>query len=145
MTRLDLDKLAAAKLWLVSAPTGGAAGDSPRDLPYLAHALYALVPVACADVPRISCDERWRAYVNPTWLAESDVPEIAREVGHVVWHLLSDHTGRARDQHVDATTSRFWTDASDATIAQLLRDGDLCPPELRGPDELGLPTHLSAE
>jgi predicted metal-dependent peptidase len=145
MTRLDLDKLAAAKLWLVSAPTGEADGGSPRDLPYLAHALYALVPVACAEVPRISCDERWRVYVNPGWLAESDVPEIARELAHVVWHLLSDHTGRARDQHVDATTSKVWTDASDATIAELLRDGDLCPPDLRGPHELSLPTDRSSE
>jgi predicted metal-dependent peptidase len=145
MTSLDLDKIAAAKLWLISAPAGAAGAGSPRDLPYLAHALYALVPVACAEVPKVSCDERWRVYLNPAWLAESDVPTIARELGHVVWHLLSDHTERARDQHVDATTSKAWTDASDATIARLLQDGDLCPPELRGAEALDLRDNLSAE
>ena len=41
---MDLDRLAAAKLWLVSAPVAPGL-DGPRDLPYLAHALYALVPV----------------------------------------------------------------------------------------------------
>ena len=42
---LDLDKLAAAKLWLISESTGSStAADTPRDQPYLAHALYALVP-----------------------------------------------------------------------------------------------------
>ena len=145
MNRLELDKLAAAKLWLISAPSDQPGDTAPRDLPYLAHALFALVPVACADVTRVSCDERWRVYVNPGWLAETDVPGIARELGHVVWHLLSDHTGRARDQHVDATTSTAWTTAGDATIAELLRDGDLCPPQLLGPSELSLPASRSAE
>ena len=40
---LDLDKLAAAKLWLISESTNPTVPDGPRDQPYLAHALYALV------------------------------------------------------------------------------------------------------
>ena len=143
---LDLDKLAAAKLWLISESTGSStAADTPRDQPYLAHALYALVPVAAPSVPRLTCDERWRVYVNPDWLTSASVPEIGRELAHVTWHLLLDHAGRARDQHVDSTTSKAWTDASDATVAYTLADGGLCPATLASADDLDLPDNRSAE
>lgn len=39
---LNLQKLSAAKLWLISTPVAARDMDAPRDLPYLAHALLAL-------------------------------------------------------------------------------------------------------
>jgi predicted metal-dependent peptidase len=145
---MDLDKLAAAKLWLISPPPDHGPGGStepPRDLPYLAHALYALVPVACADVPTISADEHWRAYINPDWLTAAAVPEAAAELAHLVWHLLADHTDRARDQHVDATTVEQWTQAADATLAHTLAADRLGPTRLRPARDFGLPPGRSAE
>jgi len=149
---MDLDKLAAAKLWLISAAPGGQPGrqpggatEQPRDLPYLAHALYALIPVACPEVPTISADERWRAYVNPDWLTAAEVREVAAELAHLVWHLLADHADRARDQHVDATTTEQWTQAADATVAHTLAPDRLAPPAVRPARELGLPPSRSAE
>jgi predicted metal-dependent peptidase len=141
---LDLDKLAAAKLWLISEPVAPSPS-GPRDQPYLAHALYALVPVAEPAVPRITCDERWRVYVNPDWLTTTDVPDVARELAHVTWHLLLEHADRARDQHVDATTSRAWTEASDATVAHTLGHDGLCPSDLPSAVDLELPPGRSAE
>ena len=93
---IDLDRLAAAKLWLISTPaTPGP--DAPRDLPYLAHALYALVPVESPDVPRATVDEHWRVYINPTWLSAATVPDVARELAHLLLELLHAHRhlGRA--------------------------------------------------
>ena len=90
---MDDRKLTAAKLWLVSSPADGAgrrSADRPRDLPYLSHALYALVTVPAPEVPTMTCDQWWRVYVNPGWLATASVPDVARELAHVVWHLLSD-------------------------------------------------------
>lgn len=143
---LDLDKLAAAKLWLISEPNGAVVGStSPRHQPYLAHALYALVPVAEPAVPRLTCDERWRLYVNPDWLMVSAVPDIARELAHVTWHLLLEHADRARDQQVDATTSKAWTEASDATVSHTLDAEDLRPTDLPTAETLRLPTGRSAE
>lgn len=141
---LDLDRLAAAKLWLVSA-ADGAGADTPRGLPYLAHALYALVAVPCADVPRATVDERWRLYVNPGWLAASSVSEIGRELAHLVWHLLTDHATRARDLGVRRDTAGAWRDAADVTVHSTLLPDLLVPTGLPSARELRLPPGRSAE
>lgn len=134
---MNRDRLAAAKLWLVSEPTA--------DLPYLAHALFALVPVASPEVPTMSVDERWRLYVNDDWLSVAEVPEVARELAHLVWHLLAEHADRAHDLRVDATTAAHWRDAGHATIADTLGDAGLGPAGLRSAAELGLPPGRSTE
>lgn len=138
------DKIAAAKLWLISESSRREL-DAPRDLPYLAAALYALVPVPNTDVARISCDEHWRVYLNPDWLTTATVPELGAELAHVTWHLLYEHADRARDLHVDASTAGSWTAAADAAVAQLLRTDGLAPPELPAAESLGLPEGRSAE
>ena len=145
---MDDRKLTAAKLWLVSPPPDGSGARSaqrPRDLPYLSHALYALVPVPAPDVPTMTCDEWWRVYVNEDWLAAASVPDVARELAHVVWHLLSDHTRRARSMGVDTSTAPAWTTATDATVAATLDPDELRPSRLRGAAELSLPPNRSAE
>lgn len=149
---LDLDKLAAAKLWLVSPPPASAAAsglapspDTPRDLPYLAHALYALIPIASFRVPRATCDERWRLSVNPDWLDAATVPEVGRELAHLIWHLLGDHAARARDQSVDTSTADSWHRASDAAIEHALRLDRVAPDGLATAADLHAPERLSAE
>jgi predicted metal-dependent peptidase len=137
-----LERLAAAKLWLISersAPGG------PAGMPYLAHALYALTPVLTPDVARMTCDEQWRVYVDPDWLDAAPVQEIAAELGHVTWHLLLDHAERARAVHVDASTATPWQQAADATVAHTLAPDGLAPPGLPTAGELSLPTGHSAE
>jgi predicted metal-dependent peptidase len=145
--RLDLDKLAAAKLWLVSpSPTGGApAVEGPRDLPYLAHALYALIPIASDKVPRATCDERWRVSINPDWLDTATVPQVGRELAHLVWHLLGDHAARARDQRVDTSTADAWHRAADAAIEHALRLDRVAPDHLTTAADLFARERLSAE
>lgn len=152
---LDLRALAAAKLWLISEPTAfaiqsttvttSAGGESPRGLPYLAHALYALIPVESDEVPRITCDEWWRIYVNPRWLAAAPVPEIGSELAHMTWHLLADHTARARDQGVDRSTAPAWCSAADLTVAHTLEPDQLRPQGLVTARDLHLLPGLSAE
>ena len=112
-------RLSAAKLWLISqATTPGA--DSPRDLPYLAHALYALDVVETTAVDGLSADVHWRVYANPIWVTDTDIPEIGRELAHLVWHLLMDHAGRARTMQVDPTTAEHWHRAAELTIHETL-------------------------
>ncbi|MEO6882303.1 MAG: VWA-like domain-containing protein [Mycobacteriaceae bacterium] len=146
---MDVQKLAAAKLWLISpAPAGPGRlprPDSPRDLPYLAHALYALITVASSDVARMTVDEWWRVYVNPDWLTRASTAEVGREVAHVSWHLLADHAGRARDQDVDRGTAEAWTTAADVSVAHTLAPDRLGPDQLPTAVDRGLPVGLSAE
>lgn len=142
---MNLEKLSAAKLWLISEPLPGAAKDGPRDLPYLAHALYALIPVENPEVERISCDRRWRIYIDPVWLTDASVREVAEELAHVCWHLLVDHAGRAHDQGVDRRSAEAWARASDATVSHTLEPDRIRPPRLVTAADLRLRPGLSAE
>lgn len=142
---LDLQKLAAAKLWLISAPPGPAADDSPRDLPYLSQALYALVPVESDRVEAMTCDEWWRIYVNHAWLDSASIPEVGRQLAHVTWHLLADHTARARDMDVDRSSASLWEAATDATISHTLTPDHLRPDGLKTASDLSVRAGLSAE
>jgi predicted metal-dependent peptidase len=136
------DRLAAAKLWLISASDGP---QGPRDLPYLAHAIYALIPVLSTEVARVSVDEHWRLYVNEQWAAEVPLQEFAAELVHLTWHLLYDHAGRARDMKVHAGTAQFWHSAADAAIEGSLRSTGLGLDAMACPGDLHLPEGLSAE
>lgn len=142
---LDLQKLAAAKLWLITAPPSSAAPDSPRDLPYLAEALYTLVAVESDAISRMSCDEGWRIYINPNWLRAAPVHDIGAELVHLLWHLLRDHSQRARSVGVDRATAAAWQNAADITIEYSLSGDALSPAHLPGASTFELDYGLSTE
>lgn len=142
---MNLEKLSAAKLWLISEPPHAANHDAPRDLPYLAHALYSLIPVPDSEVERLTCDRWWRVYINPGWLAESSVREVAAELAKVCWHLLADHAARARDQRVDRASSPAWAQATDAAVSHTLAPDQINPTRLVTAVDLRMPDGLSAE
>lgn len=113
MIEIDVaERLAAAKLWLVSQSAG--------NLPYLSTAVYSLVTVPTDRVARMSTDAYWRLYVNPMWVLATDVDAVAAEIAHQVWHLLADHAGRAMDCGVDAAGRDRWKMAADLTVAEVL-------------------------
>lgn len=142
---LDLQKLSAAKLWLISAPVAARDTNAPRDLPYLAHALYALIPVESAEVHRVTGDEWWRIYINPAWLDSATIPAAGAELAHLVWHLLADHAGRARDQDVDRSTAKAWNKATDATISHTLAPDAIRPDHLATAADFAMRPGLAAE
>ena len=72
--RSDLDKLAAAKLWLVSdRPTAGPPSRvtraACRTSPTRSTRSYRS---PSTEVETMTCDEHWRLYVNPDWLIAAD-------------------------------------------------------------------------
>jgi predicted metal-dependent peptidase len=136
------DRLAAAKLWLISDP--GESRAAVGDLPYLAHALYALVPVLTDDVATAAADDRWRLYVNPGWLGATSIEQVATEVVHLVWHLLQQHPERARDLRVGPGTAAAWRRAADVTVRRTLDDSGLRS-HLPTAQALSLPAGRSAE
>jgi predicted metal-dependent peptidase len=142
---INLQNLSAAKLWLISPPTGTITPASPRDLPYLSQALYALIPVQNEGVKRMTCDEWWRIYINPGWLDTASIPEIGAELAHITWHLLQEHAVRARDIGVDTSTATAWTTASDVSISHTLLPEDVCPDHLPTALGKGLALGRSAE
>ena len=133
---LDLDRLAAAKLWLTS---------EQADLPYLSSALYALHAVSSAEVQTVAADTDWRVYVNPAWVAQAPVPEIGAHLAHITWHLLAEHADRAGSMLVTSSTAPAWRDATDITVAEILDASCLDGHGLATPAEHGLRAGRSAE
>jgi predicted metal-dependent peptidase len=134
------DRLAAAKLWLIST-----SHERGADLPYLAAALYALAAVHTDRVPRLAADRRWRLYANPSWLCRTEVTEIAGRLAHLVWHLLLDHSGRAAACHVAVGDAATWALAADACVRQVLDEAGVANSDLLSAADLALPPDGSSE
>ncbi len=98
---------------------------------YLATAVYALRSIPSPKVRSIRADQHWRLYVNPEWITEVDVPELGRELTHVLWHLLMDHAGRAQSIGVDSTTAHAWHQACDLTVVDTLHPSHAVPRSVR--------------
>jgi predicted metal-dependent peptidase len=111
---VDLDKIAAAKLWLTATPDMSSA--TVGDAPYLSAAVYALITVPTDHVGEVAGDEQWRLYVNPTWLSAAAVPEVAAGIAHVAFHLLLDHADRARSMQVGRLEATSWEQAADSSV-----------------------------
>ncbi len=133
---LDLDRLAAAKLWLTS---------DLGDQPYLSSALYALQAMASGQVETMTADQRWRLYVNPAWLALAPVTEVAVTLAHVTWHLLAEHADRAHSLDVGTGQATTWRTAADVTIGETLAAAGLTGHGLPSAASLCLTAERSAE
>ncbi|MEI6621910.1 MAG: VWA-like domain-containing protein [Actinomycetes bacterium] len=131
---LDLDRLAAAKLWLITT----------ERMPYLSAAIYSMITVGTRKVARLSADTHWRLYVNPDWLNGAQIPDIAARLAEVVWHLLGAHAERAFDMGVGPDQADTWHQAADATIAGLLDRAGI-EHTVPGPIQLNLPEGLAVE
>src|SRR5690606_2806585 len=79
------------------------------------------------------------------WLDAATVPEVGRELAHLVWHLLGDHAARARDQRVDTSTAEAWHAAADAAIEHALRLDGVAPGHLTSAADLDAPERLWGE
>ena len=80
---LDMGKLLAARRMAVEA------------CPYLATALHAMAVVPTYAVPTMGVDRYWRCYVSPSFVAATEVLDLAFVWLHEVSHLVRDHHGRA--------------------------------------------------
>ncbi len=140
---MDIQKLTAAKLWIISAGKTGV--DSARDQPYLTIALFALRAFQCARVARMTADTAWRLYVNPEWLADVSVQDVGRELAHLIWHLLSDHATRAHAHGITATDAPVWRAAADVSVDQTLSLSAMSPDHLPTSYQLRIPYGRSTE
>lgn len=114
--------------------------------PFLASALFALVPVSRPGLGTFAVDDRWRVYIDPDVLDRWGAALSAGVLLHEVAHVVRDHAGRAFAIGVDASSSRRWNVAADAEINDaLLRDGIQLPKNGVTSRMLRLPPHRAAE
>lgn len=108
--------------------------------PYTGAAAFAVKPLAAEGLGTFAVDPHWRLYMDPVLLAGPDrwSPQVLGGVIlHEYWHLLRDHSGRARDLH--PLDHQCWNLATDAAINEmLLRAGLSLPEGVVTPQSLGL-------
>jgi predicted metal-dependent peptidase len=138
-------KWAAARVW------------AAHQAPYLATALLALQPVVVTepghDLRRLPADPAWRVYLDPTVLADLEVPVLGFWLLHQVTHLLRDHANRypgssgQRDPLQGRRPEQVrWNAAADAEIDDDLSAGAVTvPPNAIRPADLQLPDGWVAE
>jgi predicted metal-dependent peptidase len=130
---LDATRLAAARLRAVDTQ------------PFLAQAIFALTPIAAPTISTMAVDENWRLFINPAQLDEWSIPEIAGVLLHEVGHIVRDHSGRAREVRVDASTRNLWNLGADAEINDDLRNDGIDLPSGIYPENFGEPSGRVAE
>lgn len=104
--------------------------------PYLASALFALVPVPAPGYGTFGVDRWWRVYLDMDRAREWGVPATAAVLLHEAHHLVRDHHRRADRLGVAPDDARLWNLGGDAAI-----NDDLVADELPLPDPV-LPHHL---
>jgi predicted metal-dependent peptidase len=123
------EKLQAARLRLLT------------ERPYLASALYSLVPVERRGLGTLAVDKWWRLYFDPEAVATWDVRELAGVLYHEVTHLLRAH--HERFEHADRETANV---AADIEINDDIRaEGVRLPEGALYPETFGFPEGLLAE
>jgi predicted metal-dependent peptidase len=130
---LDSTRLAAARLRAVDTQ------------PFLAQAIFALTPIAAPTISTMAVDESWRLFINPAQLDEWSIAEIAGVLLHEVGHIVRDHSGRAREVRVDASTRNLWNLGADAEINDDLRADGIDLPSGIFPENFGEPSGRVAE
>ena len=123
----ERDDLAAARLLALER------------MPYLATALFEVVPVCARGLGTFAVDAGWRLYIDPERLVGWGPSAAAGVLLHEVGHLLRDHHARHKEQeHQDG---RLWNLAADAEINDdllaagvPLPNGPITPAYLEQPD-----------
>jgi hypothetical protein len=109
--------------------------------PYLAAALYSLVPVERRGLGTLAVDRWWRLYFDPEAVAAWDVKELAGVLYHEVTHLLRAH--HERFEHADREVANV---AADIEINDDIRAERVQLPEgALYPETFGFPEGLLAE
>ncbi len=112
-----------------------------KERPYLASAVFTLVPVARPGLGTLAVDQWWRLYFDPTVATEWSVEEIAGVLYHEILHLLRDHPGRLNGLERIAANI-----AADAEINDdLLGEKVTLPGTPVTPASIGQPNGLLAE
>lgn len=124
LTGDDADLLSAARL------------RAARLQPYLASAIFALVPVDTPGLGTFAVDRWWRVYVDMEVAHEWGVAATAAVLVHEAHHVLRDHHDRARRAGVITASRTAWNVAADAAI-----NDDLVADGLPLPDPV-LPVHI---
>jgi predicted metal-dependent peptidase len=84
--------------------------------PYIAPALFKLIPVSSPGLHTMAVDKFWRVYVDFEYMQERGVEFAAGVLAHEPWHLLRDHNARFANLDGDDHNPLAWNIAGDLEI-----------------------------
>lgn len=111
--------------------------------PYLAPAIYSMLPRSKPGLGTFAVDKYWRLYVDPAAVDKWDVPAIAAVLEHEVGHLMREHDAR----YPVGINPKVWNICGDVEINDDIRKEDklALPDGCVYPEDLGAVEGLSAE
>jgi predicted metal-dependent peptidase len=85
-------------------------------MPYLAEALYSMLPIRTKATPTFGVDAAWRMYWNPDFCLSLSVEQCAGLWLHELGHVLRDHHGRSAALDLADELRPIYNIAGDAVI-----------------------------
>lgn len=67
---------------------------STHGQPYIARALFKLVPISAPGLRTMGVDKFWRVYIDFEYMMDKGIPYAAGVLAHEPWHLLRNHEER---------------------------------------------------
>lgn len=113
--------------------------------PYLASAVFSLVPISRPGYGTFGVDRWWRVYLDMDMAREWGVEATAAVMLHEAHHLVRDHHRRAERIGVLESQSTRWNVAGDLAINDDLLADDLALPDPVLPDQFGFSEGLIEE
>ena len=115
-----------------------------KSRPYMASALYALIPVKTNALPTLAVDAWWRLYYNPKYVDGLSTAQCAGGLLHEVEHVLRKHHARGAPKGLDP---ELFNIAGDLEINGGLAQEPAIelPPNILLPSKFGLREGLFAE
>lgn len=84
--------------------------------PYIASAIFRLIPISSPGLGTMGVDKFWRCYIDFDFMMEKGVEYAAGVLAHEPWHLLRDHNKRADLKKAYKYPPLLWNMAGDLEI-----------------------------
>jgi predicted metal-dependent peptidase len=84
--------------------------------PYIAAAIFRLIPISSPGLGTMGVDKFWRCYIDFEFMMEKGVEYAAGVLAHEPWHLLRDHNKRAELKKANKFPPLLWNMAGDLEI-----------------------------
>jgi len=108
--------------------------------PYIAYAIFKLIPINAPGLKTMGVDEHYRVYIDFDYMMEKGLDFASKVLNHEPWHLLRSHNARYREVNA---TPYAWNIAGDMEINDDIKDK--VPSVSVFPSSMGFPDNQTAE
>lgn len=108
--------------------------------PYIAYAIFKLIPVNAPGLGTMGVDEHYRVYIDFDFMMDKGIEYASQVLNHEPWHLLRNHNARGKEA---GATGQQWNIVGDIEINDDI--ADKVPENCLFPSTFDLPNNQTAE